>query len=106
MDISDANVTWGTAVGRFSATMVRFAFAWAATTAVSANTSPPAMWSAWSWLYTRYRTGWAKRFLISSLSQRAASALIGSVAITPAGVTANTRSEEHTSELQSPCNLV
>src|SRR2546428_10951832 len=90
MDIPAGNLTWGTAVGRFSATMVRFAFAWAATTAVSANTSPPARWSAWSWLYTRYRTGWAKRFLISALSQRAASALIGSVAITPAGVTANT----------------
>ena len=44
------NVTCGTAVGRFSAMIVRRAFSWATTRAVSANTSPPEMWSAWSWL--------------------------------------------------------
>ena len=44
------NVIWGTAVGRFSAMIVRRAFSWATNWAVSAKTSPPEMWSAWSWL--------------------------------------------------------
>lgn len=80
----------GTAVGRCSPMIVCLAFSWATTTAVSAKTSPPALWSAWSWLRIRYLISWPKRVWISASSQAAASALIGSVAITPAGVTRNT----------------
>jgi hypothetical protein len=50
MTIRSVNVTCGTAVGRFSAMIVRRAFSWATIRAVSAKTSPPEMWSAWSWL--------------------------------------------------------
>ena len=50
MVMRSEKLTWGIAVRRFSPMILALARSCATTMAVSANTSPPEMWSGCSWL--------------------------------------------------------